>query len=195
MTIWRAILWLVLAIPAALMARALASGEVLAMDLYHPSGELAIRLMLLAMLAGPLPDIFGRNRFFRGWLAIRRNLGVAAFGYAALHVVIYFIDVQTLAAVLDELPLPSIWTGWLGFAFMLAAGAISNDWAMRRLGRNWKRVQRGVYAAFILAAIHWWLLDRNPGPALVHLTPLLVAWIARLLVKRSRKSKRKEAIA
>ncbi len=50
----RALLWLVLAIPAALMIQRFASGEALAMDLYHPSGEMSVRLMILALLRGPL---------------------------------------------------------------------------------------------------------------------------------------------
>lgn len=195
MSLPRVLLWIVLAIPAALMIRALAGGEVLAMDLYHPSGELALRLMLVAMLVGPLLDIFRRNRFLRGWLAIRRNLGVAAFAYAALHLAFYVIDMRTLAAMLDEIALPSIWTGWLSFALVLAAASISNDWAVKRLGRNWKRIQQGVYAAFLLAAIHWWLLDRDPVPPLIHLTPLLIAWTARWLVTAHRRKNRKEIVA
>ena len=50
----RALLWVALAIPAALMIQRFASGEALAMDLYHPSGEMAVRLMILALLPGPL---------------------------------------------------------------------------------------------------------------------------------------------
>jgi len=188
----RILLWILLAIPAALMVRALASGETLAMDLYHPTGELALRLMLLAMMIGPLLDIFRSNRFLRGWLAIRRNLGVAAFAYVALHLVIYVIDMRSLAAMLDEISLPSIWTGWLSFALMLAAASISNDWAIRRLGRTWKQIQQGAYAAFLLGAIHWWLLDRDPVPPLIHLAPLLVLWSLRWLFIRHRRKNLKE---
>ncbi|TIX51491.1 ferric reductase-like transmembrane domain-containing protein [Alteraurantiacibacter aquimixticola] len=193
---WRRILlWLLLAVPTALMLRQYASGEALAMHMYHPSGETALRLMLLAMLVGPMTDIFGPNRFLRGWMAIRRNLGVAAFCYGALHLAFYFIDMGALAYVIDELPLPSIWTGWLSFAFMLAAASISTDRAMRRLGRSWKRIQQGVYPAYLLACIHWWLLDRDAGPALVHLAPLLIVWTLRLDLRRIRKHRNREQTA
>ena len=84
----RILLWLVLVLPAALMVGRFVSGQALAMDLYHPSGEMSVRLMVLALLPGPLADAFGPNRFLRAWLAIRRNLGVAAFGYAVLHLAI-----------------------------------------------------------------------------------------------------------
>lgn len=192
----RLALWLLLALPALAMIRAYAGGEVLAMDLLHPTGETSLRLMILAMLAGPLADLFGRNAFLRAWLAIRRNLGVASFAYAALHLVFYAIDMGVLGGaigpILDELELPGIWTGWLSFLFMLAAASISTDAAMRALGRWWKRIQTGLYAAVLLAAAHWWLLDRAYGPALVHLAPLLLAWGARMLQRRRRAAARKE---
>lgn len=195
MSIFRFMFWIALAMPAGLMANALASGEALAMDLYQPSGEMALRLMLLAMLAGPLSTIFGSNRFLRTWLAVRRNLGVAAFCYGLLHLVFYVIDMQLLAAILDELRLPGIWTGWLAFLLMAIAASISTDWAMQQLGRNWKRLQRGVYGAYLLACAHWWLLDRDPGPALVYLVPLLIAWTARLVLTARRRNNRKEVLA
>lgn len=180
----RALLWLVLAIPAALMIQRFASGEALAMDLYHPSGEMSVRLTILALLPGPLTDALGPNRFLRGWLAIRRNLGVAAFLYALLHLVFYVLDMQLVSAMVDELAIPGIWTGWLAFALLLVPAAISFNAAMRRLGRRWKQIQRLVYPAFVLALIHWLLLDWAWGPALVHLAPLLVAWTLRMAMRR-----------
>ena len=180
----RALLWFVLAIPAALMVQRIASGEALAMDLYHPSGEMSVRLMILALLPGPLTDALGPNRFLRGWLAIRRNLGVAAFLYALLHLVFYVLDMQLVSAMVDELAIPGIWTGWLAFALLLVPAAISFDTAMRRLGRRWKQLQRLVYPAFLLALIHWLLLDWAWGPALVHLAPLLMAWTLRMAMRR-----------
>ena len=192
-------LWLLLTLPALLIVRAYTSGEALAMDLLHPTGETALRLMILAMLAGPLADTFGRNAFLRAWLAIRRNLGVAAFCYALLHLVFYAIDMGvpqgSWAPMLDEVGLPGIWTGWLSFLALMAAASISTNAAMRALGRWWKRIQRGIYAAVLLAATHWWLLDRTPVPALIHLAPLLLAWAARYCVRRARANTRKELIA
>lgn len=132
----RVLLWAALMAPAAIMLYRLLSGAALAMDLYHPSGEMAVRLMILALLPGPLADAFGTNRFLRGWLRIRRNLGVAAFGYAALHLIFYILDMRTLNAMLDELPIPGIWTGWIALFAMLVPACISFDAAMRRLGKS-----------------------------------------------------------
>jgi len=185
----KAVFWLVLALPGGLMLADFAGGGVLAMDLLHPSGEMAVRLMLLALLVGPLIDIFGPGRFLRAWLAARRNLGVAAFCYSALHLLFYAFDMRMLSAMLDEMVLPPIWTGWLSFLALLAAASISNDRAMRRLGRRWKQLQRLVYPAFLLGIVHWLLLGWFWGPALVHLLPLILVWTARFLALRKRRAR------
>lgn len=183
----RPLFWFALALPALLMLANFWRGDVLAMDLLHPSGEMSIRLMIAAMLAGPLAGIFGPNRFFRGWLAIRRNLGVAAFAYAVLHLLFYLIDMGLLAAILDELELPSIWTGWLSFGLMLVPAAISFDLAMRRMGRHkWKTAQRLVYPSLILSLAHWLLLDWQWQPAAVHLAPLALVWLVLVAVRLKR---------
>ena len=67
---------------------------------------------------------------------------------------------------------------------MAVPATISFDGAMRGLRRRWKQWQRLVYPAFLLALAHWVLLDREWGPALVHLAPLLLAWLLRLLAGR-----------
>lgn len=175
----RLILWLALAVPAALMLFDLLTGRTLAMDLLQPSGEMAIRLMIMAMLPGPLASFFGCNRFLRAWLAVRRNLGVAAFGYAALHLAIYCADMRMLSAIVDELFLPAIGTGWLALLLLAGPAAISFDAAMRLLRRRWKQIQALAYPALALTLIHWLLLDRNWQPAALHLVPLLVAWALR----------------
>ena len=175
----KGLLWAVLAIPAAMMLHGWTLRGALPMDLLHPSGEWSLRLMVLAMLPGPLADAFGRGRFLRGWLAARRNLGVAAFLYGVLHLIFYGIDMGTLAAILDEALLPAIWTGWVSFFLMLALAATSFDAAMRALGRRWKMLQRAVYAALLLALAHWYLLDGAWPPVLIHGAPVAAAWALR----------------
>lgn len=173
------IFWAALALPAALMTRDWHSGVALPMDLIEPSGDLSIRLMVLALLPGPLTEFFGGNRLLRGWLAIRRNLGVASFGYAVLHLALYAIDMNSLGAMAEELTLPGIWTGWLALALLVPAAATSMDRAMRALGRRWKSVQRIVHLAVLVAFAHWLLLEWSWQKAAIHALPLIAAWILR----------------
>ena len=188
---WRPLLWLVLALPAAVMAWRLGTSQVTPFDLYHPTGELSLRLMILALLPGPLVEFFGANRFLRGWIAVRRNLGVAAFAYALLHLAAYILDMQAIPAMLGEIGLPGIWTGWLALALLVVPASISTDRAVRSLGRRWKHWQRLVYPALLLALAHWTLLDRAWGPALVHLAPLLLAWSLRLAARNGYRFRRR----
>lgn len=180
----RPVFWLLLALPGLLMLTGVLRGEAIAKDLLHPTGEFSVRLMLAAMMAGPLAGIFGSNRFFNGWLRLRRNLGVAAFGYAFLHLVFYLIDVGAIPGIVEELAQPSIWTGWLALFVMLAPAVISNNAAMRVLGWvKWKSIQRLTYLAMALSLIHWLLLEWKWQPALAHLIPLVTAWLVLALIR------------
>ena len=175
----RPALWVLFALPAALMLNGWLAADTLTLDLIAPSGDMAVRLIILALLPGPLTEIFGPNRWLRGWLAIRRNLGVAAFCYGLLHLALYTVDLGALAAMIDEIGLPGIWTGWLALALLVPAAATSSDRAMRRLGRRWKSIQIVVYPALVLTIVHWLLLEPSASKALLHAAPLLMAWSAR----------------
>lgn len=185
--------WLFFSLPAILLSIGFLRGSTPPHDMLHPSGEMSIRLMVGAMLAGPLIDYFGANRFLRGWVALRRNLGVIAFIYALLHLLFYLADKGALVAVLGELPIASIWTGWLGLLLMLVPAALSFDAAVRALGRRWKRLQQITYGALLFSIVHWVLLEWRWVPALVHLAPLLVAWTLRAMSRHRRSRKRRYA--
>ncbi|OED43981.1 iron reductase [Chromatiales bacterium (ex Bugula neritina AB1)] len=164
-------LWLILAIPSIPMTIGLLSGAD-AEALLHPTGEFAARFMIIAMIISPFRLIFPNNRFWL-WMARRRRyLGVAAFCYAIAHTVLYFIDMGSLANVLGEALLLGIWTGWLAMFILMPLAITSNDWSVKRLGRNWKRLQQIVYIAAIATLVHWLFVHNNIGPALVHFLPL-----------------------
>ncbi len=183
----RPLFWIALALPALLMLVKFKNGSVLAMDLLHPSGEMAVRLMLLAMLPGPLMGVFGSTAILRKWMTIRRHLGVSACGYALLHTYFYLADMLNITAIWEEFAITSIWMGWLALILLLPPTAISSDHALRYLGKQkWKFIQMLVYPAMLITILHWLLLDWHWQPALIHLAPLIVVW-AILLIK-NRKS-------
>jgi sulfoxide reductase heme-binding subunit YedZ len=169
-------LWVLLASPAAFW-----SYEAMVSDnprifhmLVHPTGEFSARFLIVAMMATPLTLLL---RGWRGprWLKRnRRYLGVAAFGYAALHTLFYLIDKGTLARVAGELPRFYIWTGWIAFAIFVPLAVTSTDRFVRALGPRWKHLQRWTYAAAVLTLLHWASLHNwnHPAAALVHFGPL-----------------------
>lgn len=171
-------LWLLLALPALPIAydAATATDPRVFHRLVHPTGEFSARFMIIAMMATPLTLLFKGWRGPRWLLRNRRYLGVAAFGYAALHTLFYLVDAATLARVVEQLPRLYIWTGWLAFLIFIPLAATSTDWAVRRLGRAWKPLQRWTYAAAALTLIHWAALHNwgHPAAALIHFAPLVL---------------------
>lgn len=170
-------LWPLLALPAvAITYGALSSGDPKAFEnALHPTGEMAVRLMIVTMLATPLMVVFKGWRGPRWLMHHRRAFGVAAFGYAALHLAFYLGDRGQLEKVLADLREVSIVASWISFVIMAVLAATSNDVSQRWLGREWKRVQRLTYVAAGLAFVHWLTLEdyTGVGPAMVHFLPLL----------------------
>jgi sulfoxide reductase heme-binding subunit YedZ len=170
-------LWLVLALPAFGMAWELttATDPRIYHVLVHPTGEWAVRLLIVTMLASPLVLLF-RTWYFPRWLRKnRRYFGVAAFAYAAAHAVFYVIDRGSLGSVVEQLPRFYIWTGWAAFAIFIPLAATSMDVFVRKMGPRWKTLQRATYAAAILTFVHWASLHDwgHPTEALVWFGPLL----------------------
>lgn len=171
-------IWALFALPAALILNDALTSENARIfhRLVHPTGEFSARFMIVAMMATPLTLMF---RGWRGpqWLKKnRRYLGVAAFGYAALHTVFYLIDKSSMARIIDELPRLYIWTGWLAFAIFIPLAATSTDYFVRLLGPYWKPMQRWTYLATVLTLVHWASLHnwRDPMAAIIHFAPLTI---------------------
>ncbi len=164
--------WLILSIPALPMLWSLSAGKVAAEALVHPTGEFAARFMIVALMISPLRLILPKAGWLK-WLARRRRaLGVAAFGYAAFHTLLYIVDMETLNAMWAEFFALGIWTGWAAFAIFIPLAVTSNDTALRQLRRGWYVLHRWVYAAAVLTLLHWIFVHNNLGPALVHFLPL-----------------------
>lgn len=174
----RAFIWILLALPSVPFTMALVTGAVgpdgtpASEFLLHPTGEFAARFMIIAMILTPMRMLFPGSRFWRWMMQRRRYFGVAAFGYAAFHTVLYIIDMGSLRAILGEAFVLGIWTGWLAMFVFIPLAVTSNDLSVRRMGPYWKPLQRFVYLAAIATLLHWIFVHNNFGPALVHFVPL-----------------------
>ena len=171
-------LWLLLSLPALGFVGAISgsSDPKIFHELLHPTGEFSARFMIIAMLASPLVLLL---KGWRGPLWLKKNrryFGVAAFGYAGLHTLFYFIDEGSASAVISDLPKLYIWTGWIAFVIFIPLAVTSMDYFVRRMGRSWKTLQRTTYVAAIFTLIHWAALHDwgGLGGALVHFVPLAV---------------------
>ncbi len=177
----KGVLWAVLAVPAALaLYRFATEPGIWPGDLLHPTGEWSARMIIVALMLTPLAQLFPESAAVKWLVRHRRAFGVAGFAYAALHLVFYVLDMESVAAMLAEIGAPAIWTGWLALLCLVAPAAASSDAAMRLLRRNWKRVQRLVYPAAFLTLVHWVLVHDGKVSALVHFAPLFILQALRL---------------
>jgi methionine sulfoxide reductase heme-binding subunit len=172
MQIWNSpyLFWLLLAIPALPML-----GDIYASHLrgvLRESGEFAARFMIIAMALTPLVMLFPRFRPLRWLVARRRAIGVAAFCYGALHLLAYLLKEKSLVRIWGEIDHIDILTGWIAFLIFVPLALTSNDWFVRAMKQNWKTLQRLVYAAALATVAHWYFLEYEVGPALVHFAPL-----------------------
>jgi sulfoxide reductase heme-binding subunit YedZ len=166
-----------LALAGALGARALKQA-------INLTGDWSIYLLLVTLAVTPARHILALPRL----LLARRTLGLTAFGYAALHLVLYAFDLDLdLGRVASEIVLRLYLTiGAVALIGLAALAATSWDGAVRRLGAmRWSRLHRLVYACALLSVVHFLL--RSPTDTFEPmLLAGLLAWLAgfRLLRRR-----------
>ncbi len=121
-------------------------------------GRKALQLIIAGLCVTPLRRYVGLNL-----MRFRRAIGVIAFFYVLLHLLIWLVlDVQILAMVwADIVKRPFVTIGMAGFALLLPLALTSNNWSLRRLGRSWNRLHRLVYVAAVLGALHFTILVKG----------------------------------
>jgi len=118
------------------------------------TGRHALTLLVLSLACTPLNNLFG----WRELIKRRRALGLYAFLYATLHVII-FVDLDyglawslILQTIVQK---PYIVVGMLSFLMLMPLAFTSFDIWKKRLGKNWKRLHQMVYLIAPLAALHY----------------------------------------
>ncbi|MEC7371068.1 MAG: ferric reductase-like transmembrane domain-containing protein [Pseudomonadota bacterium] len=168
------IVWLLLAIPLAVMTMQYLDGDIYYGEYLHATGEFSARLLIVTMGVTPLCLAWPGKAWTLWLLRNRRYFGVATFVYAVPHLVAYMAKVGTLAGLLQEVVEPGMWTGWLALLLFLPPAITSNTTSVRRLGKRWAILHRLVYVAAIFTFLHWLLVAFNVIPALIHGAILLI---------------------
>lgn len=179
------LLWLLLALPALYMLETWRRGAMVYGEVVHASGETGARLLILTLAVTPLRLMFPLAAWTRWLLQRRRYLGVAAFGYALLHALVYLQRQPDLPSVVQDALEVAMWTGWFALLIMLPLAVTSHDWWMRRLRGAWKKLHRWVHVAAVLTALHWVLSAFDPLPGAMHFAVLLALSIYRVWRVRS----------
>lgn len=119
------------------------------------TGRAAVILLMASLACTPLNILFG----WRQVLTLRKSLGLWAFAYALLHL-LNFVGLDyafNLGQIFQDaiLSKPYILAGLAALLVLIPLAITSTRGWMRRLGRNWKKLHRLVYAAGVLAVLHF----------------------------------------
>ncbi|WP_374415850.1 protein-methionine-sulfoxide reductase heme-binding subunit MsrQ [Ectopseudomonas oleovorans] len=123
----------------------------------------ALVLLLITLAMTPLQQL---SRW-AGWIAVRRQLGLWCFAYAALHLfgyVLFIAGMRPELVLRDLSERPYIIVGALTFVDLLALAITSNRFSIRKLGRRWKTLHRLIYVILLLALLHMlWVVRADLG--------------------------------
>ncbi len=145
-------------------------------------GELGFQLILLGLAITPLRTHLGLNL-----IKFRRAIGVIAFAFIFAHFLVWAVlDLQSLSAIGTEIvKRPYITVGFSAFVLMIPLAVTSNNWSVRKLGPNWRKLHKLTYPVVILASLHFiWLTKGNEAEPYVYLLIALVLLGLRLTPKR-----------
>jgi sulfoxide reductase heme-binding subunit YedZ len=150
------------------------------------SGDYALTMLLASLACTPLRIITGKSVF----LHLRKILGLFAFGYAVVHLLLFIaLDYGwdwslILAAFKDNV---FLWIGLSSFISLLLLAITSFTRLQKGMGKWWKRLHLLAYAAGLLAILHFALSIKGNILTLEgnYLVPLLVfAGMVLLLIIR-----------
>jgi len=141
------------------------------------TGQWGLRFLLLTLAITPLRRLTG----WRGLLRFRRMIGLFVFFYITMHFLTWVWLDQELSwgnILADIIKRPYVTVGFSAWLLLLPLAATSTRGMMRRLGRNWARLHRLIYAIGVLAVLHYiWLVKADLLEPLIY-TGLLVLLLA-----------------
>ncbi|WP_042421227.1 sulfite oxidase heme-binding subunit YedZ [Comamonas granuli] len=155
-------------------------------------GDWALRLLCATLALTPLRVSAGLTALAR----YRRMLGLFAAFYALLHLLAYaWLDqgLDGAALVRDVVKRPFITVGMLTGLVLAVLAATSPQRAVRWLGgRRWQALHRSVYAAALLALLHfaWLRAGKNNFAEVLWYALVLGALLAWRLVRALQRAQR-----
>ena len=179
----KVVLWVAALLPAAWLLRGLQAGTLgpnPIEELTHVTGMTALVLLLLTLTVTPFRRVSGWNPVIK----LRRPLGLFAFFYGVAHFSIWFVFdmVFNVEWMLEDIAERKYITVGMAALLVLVPLAVTSTrgW-IRRLGKRWASLHKGVYLATTLAVIHYyWLVKADTRLPLLLAVCLLVLLLARL---------------
>lgn len=118
------------------------------------TGRHAITLLMLSLACTPLNTLFKWSELLKR----RRALGLYAFMYATIHVMIFVnLDYGLAWSLIFQtiFEKPYIIVGVMGFLLLIPLAFTSFDIWKKRLGKTWKRLHQTIYLIAPLLILHY----------------------------------------
>lgn len=158
------------------------------------SGKIAMILLMLSLACTPINIVSG----FKGVMRLRKPLGLYAFGYALLHLLIFVgldfgLDASMIVREISEKWYLLI--GLAAFLLLLPLAITSTKGWQRRLGKTWKKLHWLVYPAMLLVIWHYALVQKaDISEPLIYAAIVILLFVIRLPpVRRSLQQRRQRA--
>ena len=137
--------------------------------LHFSLGDWALRFLMIGLALTPIKIITKQV-----WpLSYRRMMGLLAFFYASLHVLVYLVlDLSgSWTAFIDEVPKsPYILVGLLTYLLLIPLAITSIKHFKKKLGRRWFSLHKLVYVAVLSACLHYlWLVKLDISQPLLYM--------------------------
>jgi sulfoxide reductase heme-binding subunit YedZ len=125
------------------------------------TGVLCLIALAVTLLVTPLSRIFGWS-----WLTKqRRLLGLYAFFYGFLHLLIYIAGDrgwQVLTVFEDVYKRPFIAVGMISFLIMVPLAVTSTNAMIKKLGgKRWSQLHKATYLVAIGGVIHYYMIVKS----------------------------------
>jgi sulfoxide reductase heme-binding subunit YedZ len=160
----KVVLWLAALAPGAWLAARIFEGRLGANPietLTHVTGMTTLVLLLVTLSVTPVRRITGWNPVIR----LRRPLGLFAFAYAVCHFSIWFVFDMVFNVtwmLQDVAERPYITVGFTAFLILIPMAVTSTKGWIRRLGKRWTTLHKGIYVAATLGVVHfYWLVKAD----------------------------------
>ena len=155
--------------------------------LTHVTGMTTLVLLMITLAVTPVRRLTGWNPVIR----LRRPLGLFAFFYALCHFSIWFVFdmVFNVSWMLEDIAeRPFITVGFAAFVILIPLAITSTKGWIRRLGRRWTTLHRGIYAAAVLGVVHfYWFVKADTRLPLVFAAILAVLLGLRLQARHGKR--------
>ena len=129
-------------------------------DIEQRLGRLGIYFLAATLTVTPLYTLTG----WRDILPRRRALGLYAFMYASLHLLVFIgLDYGFYLSRVLNLILGKVYllVGTLALLLLIPLAFTSFDYFIRTMGKNWKRLHWLIYPAAIVAVLHYALAQKG----------------------------------